>query len=150
VAQGRTEVMRYGISKCFQFLINSLELSGSLSKFFVEWSKLLLPPPALCDVVVRFQDRSGPLVLISPQRPPARHYYPGSVSSGLLELAVPTPGTQQLRANLLDRRWKSRLQKLVSPPPERFLRCPAIQLLRSPIPVRDDVAHIADENGVVR
>src|SRR5260370_17294804 len=39
---------------------------------------------------------------------------------------------------------------LVRPPADRFLRRPAIQLLRSSVPVSDDVAHIAHENGVVR
>ncbi len=32
---------------------------------------------------------------------------------------------------------------------DRFLRRPAVQLLSSPIPVSDDVAHITDENRVV-
>src|SRR5882724_3271236 len=141
--------MRYGISKCFQFLINGLKVRSPFSKFFVECTNLQLPPLAIGDVIVGFQNRSRPPVLVSPQGPSARHYHLGSVSPGLFELTVPTVGTQQLRANLLNRRWKSSPQKLVSTLPGRFLRRPAIQLLCSSIPISDDVTHITDENGVV-
>ena len=34
--------------------------------------------------------------------------------------------------------------------PDRFLRRPSVQLLGPPVPVRDDVIHITDKNGVVR
>src|SRR5262245_66196617 len=47
MTKGRAEVMRYGISKCFQFLVNSLKLGGSFSKVFVECANFLLPPLAL-------------------------------------------------------------------------------------------------------
>src|ERR1700738_1308691 len=149
MAKGRAEVMRYGISECLQFLINDLKLSGPFSKFFVERTNFLLPPFALGDVIVRFQDRSGPPLLVSPQRPSAGYYHLGSVSPGLLEFAVPPPGAQQLRTNLLNRHRKDRLQKLVSALADRFLRRPAVQLLSSPIRVSDDVAHITNENRVV-
>src|SRR5260370_37250104 len=150
MAKGRAKVMRYGISKCLQFLITGFKRSAPFSQFFVEGANLLLPPSALGDVIVGFQDRRGPPQVISPQRPSARYYYLSSVSPGLLELAVPTPGTQQLRANIINRRRKSRLQTLVSALPDRFLRRPAIQLLRSPVPVIEDVAHISDDSAVVR
>src|SRR5882762_3752354 len=114
MAKWCAKVMRYGISKCFQFLVNRLKLSGSFSKFFVESANLQFPPLAIGDVIVCFQDRSGTFLLVSTQRPPARHNYFRSVSFGLLELAVPTVGTQQLRANLLDWRRESCPQKLVS------------------------------------
>ena len=75
----------------------------------------------------------------------------GSVGPGLLEFAVPTPGSAAVpRESLQSAPGKRGLQKLVSALADRFLRRPAIQLLRSAIPVSDDVVHIADENGVVR
>src|SRR5260370_5074140 len=149
MAEGRAEVMRYGISKCLQFLINGLELSGSFFKLFVEGANFLLPALALGDVVVRFQDRSGPPLLVSPQRPSAGYYHLGSVSPGLRAFAVPSAGAQQLCANLLNPRRKDRLQKVVRALADRFLCRPAEQLLGSPIPVSDDVTHITGENGVV-
>src|SRR5271166_739743 len=104
MAKGRAEVMRYGISKCFQFLINDLKLSGPFSKFFVKRANFLLAPFALGDVIVRFQDRSGPPLLVSPQRPSAAYYHLAPISLGLLEFAIPTLGAQQFRANFFNRR----------------------------------------------
>src|SRR5262249_29916297 len=101
--------MRYGIGKCFQFLIGGLELSGSFPEYFVEGTNLLLPPLALGDVIFRLHDRSGQSLLVSPQGPSAGYYHQGSVSPGLLEFTVPTRGSQQLRANLLNRRRKNRV-----------------------------------------
>src|SRR5260221_8910788 len=149
MAKGWSEIMRYGISRSLQLLINGLKLSGSFPKFFVKDANFLLSPLALGDVIVRFQDRSGPSQLVSPQRASAGYYDLGSVSLGLLEFAVPASGAQHLCANLLNRRRKDRPQKLVSALADRFLRRPAVQLLSSAIPVSDDVAHIADENRVV-
>src|ERR1700730_17415027 len=149
MAKGRAEVMRDGISECLQFLISGLKLSGSFPKFFVKDANFLLPPLALGDVVVCFQDRNGLPLLVSPQRPSAGYYHPGSVSPGLLEFAIPTSGAQQLRVNLVNRRREDRLQKLVSALADRFLRRPAVQLLSSSIPVSNDVTHITDVNGVV-
>src|ERR1700736_5984483 len=106
MAKGRSEVMRYGISKCLQFLISGLKLSGSFSKFFVKGANFLLPALALGDVIVRFQDGGRPPLLVSPQRPSAGYYHPSSVSPGFLEFAVPTTAAQQLRANILNRRRK--------------------------------------------
>ena len=103
MAKGRAQVMRYGISECLQFLISGLKFSGPFPKCFVEVANFLLPPLALGDVVVRFQDRNGPPQLVSPQRPSAGYYHLAPVSPGLLEFAVPTPGAQQLRVNLLNR-----------------------------------------------
>ena len=40
------------ISKCLQFLINGLKLSGSFFKFFVEGANILLLPPALGNIIV--------------------------------------------------------------------------------------------------
>src|SRR5260370_28410555 len=51
---------------------------------------ILRPALALGDVVVRFQDRSGPPLLVSPQRPSAGYYHLGSVTPGLREFAVPS------------------------------------------------------------
>src|SRR5882724_11030834 len=126
MAKGRPEVMRDGISKCLQFLITGLKRSAPFFQLFVESANLLLPPPALGDVIVGFQDRRRPPQFISPQRPSAGDYDLGSVSPGLLELAVPTPGTLQICANIVDRRRKGRLQKLVSALADRFLRRPAV------------------------
>src|SRR5215469_18718057 len=144
MAKGRAEVMRYGISKCLQFLVSGLKLSGSLAQFLVKGANLLHTPLVFSDVIFRLQDRNGPPLLISSQRPSAGYRYLGSVSPGLIEFAVPTPGAQQLRANLLDGRRKDRRQKIVRALANRFLRRPAVQLLSSQIPVSDDVVHIAD------
>ena len=59
------------------------------------------------------------------------------------------PVLQQLRADLVDRRRKNRLQKLVRSLADGLLRRPPVQLLSATIPVGDDVVHIADENRVV-
>ncbi len=67
MAKGRAEVMRYGISKCLQFLINGFELSSPFSQFFVEDANFLIPPFPLRDVIVRLQDRGGAPLLVSPQ-----------------------------------------------------------------------------------
>src|SRR5690348_515837 len=134
MAKGRAEVMRYGIGKCLQFLVYGLKLSGSFSKFFVEGANFLRPPLALGDVIVRFQDRCRPPLLVAPQRPPAGYYHLEPVSPGLPEFAVPAPGAQQFRANLRKRRRKDRPQKLVSTLADRFLRRPPVQFLSSAIP----------------
>src|ERR1700722_5085088 len=97
MAKGRTEVMRYGISECLQFLVGSLKFGGSFAKFFVEIANLPLSSLALADVIVGFQNRDGPPLLVSPQRPSAGYYHLGSVGPGLLEFAVPTPRAQPLR-----------------------------------------------------
>src|SRR5258708_7296117 len=99
MAKGRAEVMRDRISKCLQFLSTGLKRSAPFFQLFVEGANLRLPPPALGDVIVGFEDRCRPPQFISPQRPSARYRYLGSISPGLLDLSVPTPGTQQLRAN---------------------------------------------------
>src|SRR5580693_1173638 len=150
MAKGRAEVMRDGISECLQFLVGGFKFGGSFPKCFVEVANFPLSSLPLGNVIVRLQDRNGPPLLVSPQRPSAGYCHLGSVGPGLLEFAVPTPGAQQLRVNLLDRRRKYGAQKLVSALADRVLRRPSVQLLSSPIPVSDDVAHITDENGVVR
>src|SRR5262249_20159559 len=58
---------------------------------------------------IRSLFRRGPSLLVSSQGPSGRYDQPGSVSPGLLEFAVPTPGAQQLRVDLLNRRGKDRL-----------------------------------------
>ena len=125
------------------------QVEASLSKLFDKGENFLLPPLALSDVIVRCQDRSRPSLLVSSQGPSGRYDQPGSVSPGFLKFAVPTPGAQQLRMNLLNRHRKDRLQKLVSVLTDRFIRRPAEQLLRAQIPVSDDIVHITDENAVV-
>src|ERR1700733_2563426 len=142
MAKRRAEIMRNGISKCFQFLVSGLELGCSFSKLFVEGANFLLPPLALSDVIIRFEDGRGPPLLVSAQRPSTRDYHLGSVRFGLLQLAVPTPGAQQFGVNLLDWRRKDCPQKFVSALANRFLYRPTVQLLGSQIPVNDDVAHI--------
>src|ERR1700677_5006676 len=102
MAKRRAEIMRNGISKCFQFLISGLELGCSFSKLIVKRANFLLSPFALSDVIVRFEDGRGPPLIVSAQRPSARDYYLGSIRFGLLQLAVPAPGAQQFRMNLLD------------------------------------------------
>src|ERR1039458_651435 len=90
MTKGRAEVMRYGICKCLQFLITGLQFSGSFSQLSVERTNLLFPPVALGDVIVRFQDRSGPLLLVSPQRPSARHDHRGTAGFGVLRRPAPS------------------------------------------------------------
>src|SRR5262249_7444845 len=131
------------------FLVTSLKLSAALSKLLVKAQNFPLPPLALGDVIVRCEDCRRPSLLVSSQGPAGRYDQPSSVSPALLEFAVPAPGAQQLSVNLLNRRRIDRLQKLVSALTDRFLRRPAIQFLSSLIPVSDEVAHIADENGIV-
>src|SRR6202163_677732 len=149
MANGRAEVVRYGICECLQFLINGLKLAGSLSECFVQSANFLFPTVALGNVIVRFKNRGGPPLLVSTQRPSTRHYHPGSVGLCLLELAFPAAGAQQLCANFINRYRKVCLQELVSLLPDRFLYRPSVQLLSPPIPVRDDVVHITDKNGVM-
>src|SRR5260370_8470236 len=76
MAQRRAEVVGYGIGERFELLVAGLELDGTLSKFFVERPNFLLATLPLRDVIVVFHDRTGPLPVIPPQRPSARHSYP--------------------------------------------------------------------------
>jgi hypothetical protein len=50
----------------------------------------------------------------------------------------------------MERHGEDRLQELVSTLTDRCVCLPPVQFLGAPIPVGDDVAHITDENGVVR
>src|ERR1700719_2685253 len=102
MANGRAEVMRYRICECLQFLINGLKLAGSVSKFFVQCANFPFPSVPLGNVIVRFKNRSGPPLLVLAQRPPTRHYHPGSVGLCLLELSFPAAGAQQLCANFIN------------------------------------------------
>src|ERR1700693_5656377 len=101
MAKGRAEVMRYGIGKCFQFLIAGLKLSGSFSKFLVERANLMLAPMALSDIVVGFQNRNCLPLLVSTQRPPAGHHHAASICLGVLNLAFPAAADQQLRLDVV-------------------------------------------------
>ena len=149
MANGRAEVMRHGICECLQFRINGLKLAGSVSKFLVERANFLFSTVPLGNVIVRFKNRGGLSLLVSTQRPATRHYHPGSVGLCLLEFSVPAAGAQQLCANFITRYRKVCLQELVSMLSDRFLGRPSLQLPSPPIPVRDDVIHITDKNGVM-
>src|SRR5262249_25994566 len=142
--------MRDGIGKCFQFLIAGLQLAAPLLEIFVERANVSVPAPALGDVIVGAQDRNRPAPRVALKRPSARYRHRCSVGPLAVELAFPAAGTQQLRANLIERHRKDRLQEVVSMLAERFLWPQAVQLLGSAIPVGDDVAHVTDEDGVMR
>src|SRR4029077_14326491 len=61
------------------------------------------------------------------------------------------PGAEQFRIDLFKGCWEYRVQQLVSSNlADHFLCRPPVELLRAAIPVRDDIVHITDENGVVR
>ena len=86
-------------------------------------------------------------LLVSSQRPSARHHHVCSISFGLPDLAFPAAGAQQLRLNLIGRHGKDCAQQLVSVLPDRFLCRPPVQLLSAPVPVCNDVAHVTGQKS---
>src|ERR1700726_770223 len=142
--------MRYGIGKSLQFLVFRFKLGGPASKLPVETANFILPALALSDIVVRFHDGCRLRLFAAPQRPSAPPQHLGAVSFRSLELAFPTPRTKQLRADVFDWRRKNGAQKFMRPFPNRFFCCEPVQLLGPPVPVRDEVVHVADEDGVMR
>src|ERR1700704_1337430 len=102
MANGRTQVMGYGISKRFQFSVSSFEVGGSFLELIVELANFFLPSLAIAHVIVSFQDRSGVSPLVATQRPSARHDHSGAVGFRLAELAFPAAGAQQLRVNFVN------------------------------------------------
>jgi hypothetical protein len=106
--------MRDRICERLQFLVDGLEFCGTLYQFLIETFNFLLPALAISDVVVCFQYRNCPPLLILPQRPSACYHHPGSVGFGLPKFTFPTACTQQLRANFFDRYRKLCLQEFVT------------------------------------
>src|ERR1700688_4783488 len=106
--------MGYGISKCFQFFVAGLKVDCSLSKLVVQLANFFFPSLAVADVIISFQDRSCPSLVVSAQRPSARHRHSRSIGFRLLKFAFPAVSAQQLRFNFFNRYWKSSLQELVS------------------------------------
>src|ERR1700727_3119105 len=68
----------------------------------------------------------------------------------MLELTFPPACPQHLPAKLPKRDRENCPQELMRGLPNRFLRPPSVSLLRSAIPVGDDVVHIANEYRVMR
>src|ERR1700677_5148113 len=101
MAQRRTQVVRYRISKGLQLLVLGLQLSRSVCQFLVESANLILATLPVCDVVVRFHDGRRLALFAAPQRPSARNYHFSSIGLGVLELALPASGPQQHRADVL-------------------------------------------------
>src|ERR1700687_4582598 len=90
VAEGRTQVMRDGISKRLQFLVDGFEICGTLCKFLVEALNFFFPALPFRNVVVRFQNGDRSFLFVAPQGPSARHHHLRSVRFGLLKLTLPT------------------------------------------------------------
>src|SRR5207244_349785 len=72
------------------------------------------------------------------------------VTLGVNELALPTAAAAQRVGDALERFGERGLQKLVGDLADRLRGLPSVELLRAAVPVRDDVVHVADEDGVVR
>ncbi len=89
MAKGCAQIMRDGIGKRFQFLVDGFELRGTLREFLVEALNFFFPALPFRNVVVRFQNRDGSLLLVAPQGPSARHHHLRPVRFGLLKLALP-------------------------------------------------------------
>jgi len=107
-------------------------------------SKLAVPPFGEKGVSIVI-----PLLLIAAQGPSARHDHFSSVGFRVLEFTFPTPSPQKFCPDVIARRRKNGPQKVMRALSNRLLRRPPIQLLRSPIPIGDDVIHISDEDRVV-
>src|ERR1700733_4187855 len=150
MAKRGAQIMRYGIGKGFQFLIDGLKLNRSFSAFLVEFAYLLLPPLALRDIVVGFVDRDGDNSLVPLRSPLDGHHHAGSISLGLLKFALPSACPEKIGRDVVERRRKNRPQEIVRAHSDRFLRRPPVQLLSAAIPVCNDVAHVTDKNRVMR
>ena len=113
-------------------------------------SRQVFRPLALRDVVVCLQDREGLTVLIALQRPAARHDGLTAIRFGVEELTFPAAIPQQVRLDPLDRRRKDGLRQVVRDFADRLRCLPPVELLGGPVPVGDDVGHVAHEHGIVR
>src|ERR1700724_2950316 len=100
MAKRRAQVMRDRIGKRFEFLVDRLKFRGTLCKLLIETLNFLLPALAFRDVIVRFQNGDGSLLLVAPQGPSARHHHLGSVRFGLLKLALPAVGPPRPRSGV--------------------------------------------------
>ena len=110
-----------------------------------------LLPLEFRDIVVEFQDRLRPLLLVALQRPPAGHHRLSSICLVVHELTLPAAGAQQLRVDFIKRRRENRLQQLVSIHLADHFRCrPPVEFLGAAVPVGDDILHVTHENAVVR
>src|SRR5262250_1061533 len=103
MAKRRAQVVRDGISKCFQFLIRSLELDGPSFQVSVELLNRFLVFFPVGNIVARLQDGRGSSALIPPQRPSARYDQLGSVSSRAPEFTLPTSSLQQFLNDIVKR-----------------------------------------------
>ena len=105
---------------------------------------------ALGDVIVRLEHGDGLAVLVALQDPPARYADLGAVAFAVNQLAFPPAAAQELGIDFCQRRREDRLHQPMRDPPEGLLPGPAVQLRRGAIPIGDRIAHVADEDGVVR
>src|SRR6266850_1295223 len=153
MAKGRTQVMRYGISKCFQFLISGFKLIGpfndSLFKFCVEFANFLLSSLALGDVIISLQNSDGVARVVKLQRPSARRHKLHAVSPRVCELSLPAARAEQLLINFFKRFGENRFHELVRDIADGLFPLPSVPFLGAAIPVCDDIIHITDENGVM-
>ena len=67
--RGSTQVVRDRINKRFQFRVDGFELCGTLCKFLVEDLNFFSPAFPFPNVVVRFQNGDGLLLLVTPAFP---------------------------------------------------------------------------------
>ena len=68
----------------------------------------------------------------------------------MCELSLPAARAEQLLIDFFKRCGKNRLHELVGDLADGLLPVPSVSFLGAAIPVRDDIAHITDENRVVR
>ena len=118
-------------------------------KFCVEFANFFLRSLALGDVIVSLQNSDGVARPVPLQRPSARHHKLHAVSRRVCELSLPAARAEQLLINFFKRCGENRLHELVRDLADRLLPLPSVPFLGAAIPVRDDIAHITDENGVM-
>jgi len=132
-------------------LLMDSELRGTLCKFLVEALNVFLPALAFRDVIVRFQNGNGLLVLVLAARD-HRLATTTSVPSALFFLSSPSQRPARSNSartssigigNSVGKNWWTVLSDCLFCPP-------TVQFLSPSIPVRNDVTHIPDENGVMR
>src|SRR5579863_7356357 len=109
MAKGRAKVMRDGVHECLQFPIGAFELCRPLGEFMIEPLDFPFAAFAIGYIVVGFQDRGGPVLIVTLQGPTAGDDDLRTVALASLELAVPATGPHQLRENLFERGWKNRV-----------------------------------------